>query len=189
MDLSALATSKSSLALQPLHERGQPKPQGEAGFRNALAAEVAAAAAVILSAYSRVCGMAGRAALPWNQPSYKRILDLDNEGRHAIFVSHSRRDPAALNAAYALIDAWRRGKDPDTGLPFCASTYTCDGNNTVVLWLDKEQMSESGGDDWGTILTQAQKVATLAVFMLGNGYVSSAECVKEFKFGDMKKFI
>ena len=39
------------------------------------------------------------AALPWNQPSYKRILDLDNEGKHAIFVSHSRRDPAALNAA------------------------------------------------------------------------------------------
>jgi hypothetical protein len=49
-------------------------------------------------------------------------------------------------------------------------------------------MSESGGDDWGTILTQTQKVATLAVFMLGNGYVSSAECVKEFKFGDMKQF-
>jgi hypothetical protein len=68
------------------------------------------------------------------------------------------------------------------------AAYTCDRSNSVVLWLDKEQMSESGGDDWGTILTQAQKVATLAVFMLGNGYVSSAECVKEFKFGDMKKF-
>jgi hypothetical protein len=34
-------------------------------------------------------------------------------------------------------------------------------------------MSESGGDDWGTIFTQAQKVATRAVFMLGNVYVSS----------------
>ena len=40
----------------------------------------------------------------------------------------------------------------------------------------------------GSILTQAQKIATLAVFMLGNGYVSSGECVKEFVFGDMKKF-
>ena len=64
----------------------------------------------------------GPAALePWHRPEYTRILDLDQEGHHAVFISHSRRDPAALNAAYAIIDAWRRGIDPVTGEPFCAA--------------------------------------------------------------------
>ena len=42
-------------------------------------------------------------AVPMANPNI-RILDLDGEeSRHAIFISQSRRDPAALNMAYAMV--------------------------------------------------------------------------------------
>jgi hypothetical protein len=47
-------------------------------------------------------------------------------------------------------------------------------------------MAESGGDDWSLILTKAQIRSLLSVYLLGNAYIGSAECTKEFQFGDMK---
>ena len=122
-----------------------------------------------------------------------RILDLRAEGEHGVFVSHSRRDPGALNASYALVNALREGAHPASGRPFCAATL-CQGapgdsgGVRAVLWLDKEQMGESGGEDWARILTLAQKRAALSIFLLSNAYVGSAECMKELQYADMMKF-
>ena len=116
------------------------------------------------------------------------FVDLSDplKARHAIFISYSRRDPGALNAGYAFISAWRHGLGPE-GRPFCAATYL-DGEvpPRCALWTDKEQMAESGGDDWSLILTKAQIRSLLSVYLLGNAYIGSAECTKEFQFGDMK---
>ena len=74
---------------------------------------------------------------------HSHVIDLKTaEAGHAVFVSHSRRDPAALNLAYAIVGAWRHGTD-EHGNPFCAAAQL--PNNTVCIWLDKEQMQESGG--------------------------------------------
>ena len=116
------------------------------------------------------------------------FIDLSDplKARHAIFISYSRRDPGALNAGYAFISAWRHGLGLE-GWPFCVATYL-DGEvpPCCALWTDKEQMAESGGDDWSLILTKAQIRSLLSVYLLGNAYIGSAECTKEFQFGDMK---
>eukprot|EP01051_Picozoa_sp_SAG22_P001216 SAG22_NODE_45_length_24718_cov_12.462448_19_plen_820_part_01 len=133
--------------------------------------------------------------------AHSHVIDLKTEVQHAVFVSHSRRDPAALNVAYAIVGAWRHGIDESTGEPFCAAALlppapaggdggapaSAGGGNKVCLWLDKEQMQESGGNDWNLILTKAQLRSLLSVYMLGNAYIGSAECMKEFQFGDMKQ--
>ena len=121
-----------------------------------------------------------------------RILDLETEGKHAVFISHSRRDPAALNMAYAIVKAWRWGTEQDSNRsgydkPFCDAAYLPGQKNTVVLWLDKEQMEEAGGADWRLILTQAQKKANLSIYFLGNAYAGSDECLQEFQWAVMEK--
>lgn len=120
-----------------------------------------------------------------------RVLD-DQELRHSIFISHSRRDPAAINITYAIINALRYAVKDD-GSPICPVTYLpgdqaqvqrplpfvlscCGGAHCVCrvsvaqmwLWLDKEQMADSGGSDWVQILTKAQKKTAANWFFLGN---------------------
>ena len=54
--------------------------------------------------------------------------------------------------------------------------------------MDKEQMAESGGDDWSRILAKAQTRAFYSVFFLSNAYCGSEECLKELQYSDIKKF-
>lgn len=86
-----------------------------------------------------------------------RVLK-DEELRSSIFISHSRRDAAAINVAYCIIYALRYAHSAD-GKPICPATYIPGGKTRLWLWVDKEQMVESGGSDWVEILTKAQKQA------------------------------
>ena len=58
----------------------------------------------------------------------------------------------------------------------------------LVPWMDKEQMAQSGGEDWARVLTEAQIRASLSVFFLSNAYCGSDECLKELQFADVEKF-
>eukprot|EP01051_Picozoa_sp_SAG22_P008084 SAG22_NODE_596_length_8727_cov_107.360338_10_plen_189_part_00 len=69
----------------------------------------------------------------------------DVDLRRSIFMSHSRRDPGAINAAYAIVRALRYGRKRD-GQPICKQTYL-PGSPTMFIWIDKEQLKESGGED------------------------------------------
>jgi hypothetical protein len=71
-----------------------------------------------------------------------KVLEED-EIRSSVFISHSRRDPAAINIAYCIIYALRYACDDD-GSPICPQTYIPDGAE-FALWLDKEQMADAGG--------------------------------------------
>ena len=115
-----------------------------------------------------------------------KILD-DMELRKSVFISHSRRDPAAVNIVYTMIYALRYAVTDD-GLPLCTVTYLPAEQEEMWLWVDKEQMADAGGDDWVQILTKAQKRATANWFFLGNAYCGSAECMKEFLYADQKRF-
>jgi len=117
-------------------------------------------------------------------PSGGRILT-KKEFHKAVFVSHSRRDAGPLNATYAVLQALRSKTMPD-GSAF--STACHEASRVVELWTDKEQMAESGGDNWSEILALAQARSLINVFFLGNAYCGSRECRKEIQFADMKRF-
>jgi hypothetical protein len=69
-----------------------------------------------------------------------RVLE-NHEHHRAVLISHSRRDPAALNATYALISALRVGQDA-LGVPFSRHCHV--DSRRVELWTDKEQLAEKG---------------------------------------------
>ena len=114
------------------------------------------------------------------------IMD-DSQLRRSVFISHSRRDPAAVNIAYCIIYALRYATDEVSGEPLCPVTYL-PGEPSMWLWVDKEQMADAGGQDWVQMLTKAQKHAAANWFMLGNAYIGSSECMKEFLYADAQKF-
>lgn len=111
-----------------------------------------------------------------------RILDT-SELQNAIFVSYSRRHAGALNATNVIVNALR-WKLRAGGSPYSRACHS----GALVPWMDKEQMAQSGGEDWARVLTQAQIRARLSVFFLSNAYCGSDECLKELQFADVKKF-
>ena len=106
-----------------------------------------------------------------------KILD-DMEMRKSVFISHSRRDPGAMNMTYCMIYALRYALD-DKGNPLCPVTYLPNTDEEMWLWVDKEQMADAGGDDWVQILTKAQKHCCANWFFIGNAFCGSSECMKE----------
>ena len=101
----------------------------------------------------------------------------NNDLRRAIFVSHSRRDPAALNAVYALLEALRSEKGPN-GTPISRAV----SSNSVFLWVDKDQMSMYPGASWATMITKAQHDALSNFFFLSNAFCGSEECMQELEY-------
>ena len=110
----------------------------------------------------------------------------NHELHRAILVSHSRRDPAALNLTYAVVDGLRTGMDPETGQPF--SKHCHKDSRRVELWLDKEQLSQSGGDDWTEPILRAMRDGVVTVFCLGNAFCGSKECRTEVQYAVRKGF-
>ena len=114
-----------------------------------------------------------------------KILDLE-EYHRAILVSHNRRDPAALNATYAMLWALRLGLDPETGAPF--SRHCHKDSRRVELWSDKEQLAERGGEDWNKPILRAMTKGVTTVVFLGNAFCGSGECAKEAIFAVRERF-
>ena len=112
-----------------------------------------------------------------------RILE-PSEYHRAVLVSHSRRDPAALNATYAMIWALRLGTDPDTGAPF--SNHCHKSSRRVELWTDKEQLAERGGEDWNKPILRAMAKGVATVVFLSNAFCGSGECCNEALFAVRK---
>lgn len=104
-----------------------------------------------------------------------RVLK-DREYHRAVLISHSRRDPPALNLTYALMHALRAECD-DTGVPF--SRHCHKSTRTVELWADKEQLSEKGGEDWNRPILQAMREGVATIFFLGNAFCGSKACARE----------
>ncbi|KAK3235747.1 hypothetical protein CYMTET_54068 [Cymbomonas tetramitiformis] len=98
-----------------------------------------------------------------------------------IFVSHSRRDPAPLNAVYALVHALRFDRKAD-GEPMCRAVHS----GAYELWIDKEQMEKAAGEKWEEILREAQKKCALTLVFLGNAYCASEQCTLELEFSLFK---
>ena len=98
--------------------------------------------------------------------------------RKSVFISPSRRDPGAMNMTYCMVYALRYALD-DKGNPLCPVTYLPNTDEEMWLWVDKEQMADAGGDDWGQILTKAQKHCCANWFFIGNAFCGSSECMKE----------
>ena len=125
------------------------------------------------------------AGAAWLLPK-PRILRPDEYSR-ALLISHNRRDPAALNATYALVRALRHQLDPVTGLPFCPRCYVGpDGSArtdaTYELWTDKEQLAESAGADWQEPIIRAMLAGVATIFFLGNAFRGSTPCQEELRF-------
>lgn len=110
-----------------------------------------------------------------NSPKRLSSLNIKSLGP-TIFVSYSRRCPAALNATLALVSALRTECAPD-GQPYCSAVQS----GRVTLWLDKEQMLSAPGENWASVLAQAQKLAVLNCFFLSNAFAGSDECMKELQ--------
>ena len=114
-----------------------------------------------------------------------------DEYSRALLISHNRRDPAALNATYAMVRALRHQRDPETGEPFCARCCIgADGsartNATYELWTDKEQLAESAGGDWQEPIIRAMLKGVATLFFLGNAFCGSGPCVEELRFAVQK---
>jgi serine/threonine protein kinase len=120
---------------------------------------------------------------PVPDPSGIRVLPED-EYHRAVLISHSRRDPAALNAVYALISALRAHTDPSTGQPF--SRHCHRDSRRVELWCDKEQLADKGGHEWGKPILRALRKGVAAIFFVGNAFCSSEPCRKELAFATSK---
>eukprot|EP01044_Picomonas_judraskeda_P014972 COSAG03_NODE_2449_length_2748_cov_14.372971_3_plen_246_part_00 len=108
------------------------------------------------------------------------------EYHRAVLVSHSRRDPAALNVTYALVSALRRELDPDTGRKF--SEHCHQDSQRVELWLDNEQLADKGGEGWQRPITRAMRHGVATIFFLGNAFCGSEPCVKELQHAEAKGF-
>ncbi len=73
-----------------------------------------------------------------------KILDLNGpDMRKSVFISHSRRDPGAINVTYCIIYALRYAVDGN-GNPLCPVTFLPNGDEEMWLWVDKEQMADAG---------------------------------------------
>eukprot|EP01046_Picozoa_sp_COSAG06_P004641 COSAG06_NODE_197_length_20471_cov_11.067053_7_plen_1228_part_00 len=105
-----------------------------------------------------------------------RVLQ-DNEYHRAVLISHCRRDPAALNATYALISALRAGRDDASGAPF--SRHCHSDSRRVELWTDKEQLATRGGQPWNPPILKAMREGVGTVFFFGNAFAGSRNCTKE----------
>ena len=117
---------------------------------------------------------------PVPDPRGGPIVLQDDEYCRSILISHNRRDPAALNLTYALVDGLRRGVDPETRQPF--SIHCHKDSRRVELWLDKEQLAERGGNDWNEPILRSMREGVATVFCLGNAFCGSANCVREVKW-------
>ena len=103
------------------------------------------------------------------------------EYHRAVLVSYSRRDPAALNAAHALVAALRGECDPATGQPFSKHCHA--DSRRVELWLEQEQLAARGGSGGGggQLVRRAMKEGVAVVPMLGNAFCASADCVRQLE--------
>jgi hypothetical protein len=115
-----------------------------------------------------------------------RILPAAEYSR-ALLVSHNRRDPAALNATYAMVHALRGQRDPETGRPFSRHCFVGgDGAArtaaTVELWTDKEQLATSAGADWQEPIVRAMLEGVATVVFVGNAFCGSDPCLDELRF-------
>eukprot|EP01051_Picozoa_sp_SAG22_P012540 SAG22_NODE_1313_length_4774_cov_31.746310_5_plen_331_part_00 len=109
------------------------------------------------------------------------------EYSRALLISHNRRDPAALNATYAIVRALRHELSLKTGQPFSRHCYIGpDGTErttrTCELWTDKEQLAESGGADWQEPIIRAAVKGVATIFFLGNAFCGSGPCMEELRF-------
>ena len=100
-------------------------------------------------------------ALPPHTPERQTDSARDSDSPSFLFISHSRRDPGALNAARMFAYALRHAVDSIQQQPFCKSCYTGPSGQaqsvpSVDLWFDKEEMSVMGGAGWGEELAGAQ---------------------------------
>ena len=111
-----------------------------------------------------------------------RVL-AESEYHRAVLISHNRRDPAALNATYALIAALR-GECDERGQPF--SRHCHKQSRRVELWTDKEQLAEKGGQDWNKPILRAMREGVTSVFFLSNAFAGSANCAREVHHAAMK---
>jgi hypothetical protein len=103
-----------------------------------------------------------------------------------LFISHSRRDGGALNAARMFASALRGSKDA-SGAPYSSACFQDEAEGIVpkiLLWFDKEEMQSMGGAGWADELADAQADALATVCFLSNAYLGSGECMKELTFAD-----
>jgi hypothetical protein len=112
-----------------------------------------------------------------------RVLE-DHEYHRAVLISHCRRDPATLNATYALISALRVGRDA-SGLPFSRHCHM--DSRRVELWTDSEQLAEQGGQDWNEPILRAMREGVSTIFFVGNAFAGSTNCVREVNWA-VRKF-
>ena len=119
-------------------------------------------------------------------PSGGAKLLSDTEYHRAILISHNRRDPAALNAVYALVGALRREVDPDTGKPFSEHCHM--DSRRVELWIDNEQLANRPGDSWGIPILRAMRYGLATVFFVGNAFCGSDNCTDEVQHATMMGF-
>eukprot|EP01047_Picozoa_sp_COSAG01_P063661 COSAG01_NODE_8287_length_2842_cov_5.149471_1_plen_888_part_10 len=104
-----------------------------------------------------------------------------HEVHQAILLSHNRRDPATLNLTYAVVDGLLRTRlDPETGRPY--SKHCHKDSRRLELWLDKEQLSKSGGDDWAKPILRAMRDGAVTVLCLGNAFCGSKEYQTEVQY-------
>jgi hypothetical protein len=101
-----------------------------------------------------------------------------------VLISHCRRDPATLNATYALISALRVGRDA-SGLPFSRHCHM--DSRRVELWTDSEQLAEQGGQDWNEPILRAMREGVSTVFFVGNAFAGSTNCVREVNWAVQRR--
>eukprot|EP01047_Picozoa_sp_COSAG01_P086475 COSAG01_NODE_19463_length_1008_cov_1.267327_1_plen_249_part_01 len=89
-----------------------------------------------------------------------------HELHRAILLSNNCRGPATLNLTCAMVDGLLRTTlDPETGRPY--SKHCHKDSRRVELWLDKEQLSKSGGDDWTKPILWTLRDGVVTVFCIG----------------------
>eukprot|EP01043_Picozoa_sp_COSAG02_P039623 COSAG02_NODE_3143_length_7292_cov_20.803698_9_plen_768_part_01 len=104
-----------------------------------------------------------------------------------LFISHSRRDPGALNAARLFAYAMKHAVDRVLDKPFCQACYMGpregpEREPQVTLWFDKEGIF--GAESWPEVLAEAQHNALATISFLSNAYLGSNECIKEMQFAE-----
>ena len=126
---------------------------------------------------------------PHSPPSTPERVESQSVDLPHLFVSHSRRDPGALNAARLFAYALKHAVDRVFQKPFCEACYIGPHGGPqrvpqLTLWFDKEAMSTMGGAAWPEVLAAKQHEAVATICFLGNAYLGSSECVRELQFAD-----
>ncbi len=127
------------------------------------------------------------ARLPTHPPGTPPQADADPKELPHLFISHSRRDPGALNAARLFAYAMKHAIDRALDKPFCRACYTGPRGGPaqephVTLWFDKEGIF--GAENWPEVLADAQVNALATISFLSNAYLGSNECIKEMQFAE-----